>query len=140
MTALAVAAALGRAGSAEAQQSIVLYTSNDATLNKLVATEFTKATGIQVDVVSAGSGVVIKRVADREGPPAGRHRLGHQPLAAADQRAVFRPLRLGAQGRDPGRVSAIRRTAGSAPTSTCWWSCRTPSRSRRPRGPRPGTT
>ena len=56
------AATLGWAGGVEAQQRIVIYSSNDATLNKLVATEFTKATGVAADVVSAGSGVVIKRV------------------------------------------------------------------------------
>jgi iron(III) transport system substrate-binding protein len=71
MTAMAVAAALGWAGSAHAQKSVVIYTSNDATLNKLVATEFTKATGVQADVVSAGSGVVIKRVETEKDRPQG---------------------------------------------------------------------
>lgn len=72
MTALAVAAALGWAGAAQAQQKgIVIYTSNDATLNKLIATEFTKATGVQADVVSAGSGVVIKRVDTEKDRPQG---------------------------------------------------------------------
>ena len=53
MTVVAVAAvALGFAGTAQAQKPIIIYTSNDATLNKLVATEFTKATGVQADVVS----------------------------------------------------------------------------------------
>ena len=88
----------------QAQQRIVIYSSNDATLNKLVATEFTKATGIEADVVSAGSGVVDQARRNREGPAAGRHRLGHQPLAAADQCAVFRFLRLAEQGRDTGRI------------------------------------
>jgi iron(III) transport system substrate-binding protein len=67
----AVAAALGWAGPATAQQRIVIYTSNDATLNKLVATEFTKATGVQADVVSAGSGVVMKRVETEKDRPQG---------------------------------------------------------------------
>ena len=62
IAAAAFVAALGWTGVVEAQQRIVIYSSNDATLNKLVATEFTKATGVQADVVSAGSGVVIKRV------------------------------------------------------------------------------
>lgn len=65
-------AALGWAGGVEAQQQrIVIYSSNDATLNKLVATEFTKATGVQADVVSAGSGVVIKRVETEKDRPQG---------------------------------------------------------------------
>jgi len=66
-----VAATLGWAGGVEAQQRIVIYSSNDATLNKLVATEFTKATGVQADVISAGSGVVIKRVETEKERPQG---------------------------------------------------------------------
>jgi iron(III) transport system substrate-binding protein len=69
--AAALVAALGWAGGAEAQQRIVIYSSNDATLNKLVATEFTKATGVQADVISAGSGVVIKRVETEKERPQG---------------------------------------------------------------------
>lgn len=71
IAAAVVAATLGWAGSVEAQQRIVIYSSNDATLNKLVATEFTKATGIQADVISAGSGVVIKRVETEKDRPQG---------------------------------------------------------------------
>jgi iron(III) transport system substrate-binding protein len=67
----ALVAALGWTGTAAAQQRIVIYSSNDATLNKLVATEFTKATGIAADVVSAGSGVVIKRVETEKERPQG---------------------------------------------------------------------
>src|SRR5690349_5197697 len=67
----AAAALLGWAGVACAQQRVVLYTSNDATLNKLVAAEFEKATGIAVDVISAGSGVVIKRLQSEKARPQG---------------------------------------------------------------------
>jgi iron(III) transport system substrate-binding protein len=68
---LAAAALLGWAGTAQAQQRVVLYTSNEATLNKLIATEFQKATGTAVDVVSAGSGVIIKRVETEKDRPQG---------------------------------------------------------------------
>jgi iron(III) transport system substrate-binding protein len=71
IAAAAFVAALGWASGVEAQQRIVIYSSNDATLNKLVATEFTKATGIQADVVSAGSGVVIKRIETEKDRPQG---------------------------------------------------------------------
>jgi iron(III) transport system substrate-binding protein len=71
IAATAAAAILGWAGGAAAQQRIVIYSSNDATLNKLVATEFTKATGVAADVVSAGSGVVIKRVETEKDRPQG---------------------------------------------------------------------
>ena len=66
-----VAALLGWAAPADAQQRVVLYTSNEATLNKLIAAEFEKASGIAVDVVSAGSGVVIKRVQTEKDRPQG---------------------------------------------------------------------
>ena len=62
---------LAWAGLAGAQQRVVLYTSNDATLNKLIAAEFEKASGIAVDVISAGSGVVVKRLQSEKGRPQG---------------------------------------------------------------------
>src|SRR5437763_14779981 len=71
IAAAAFLAALGWAGVVEAQQRIVIYSSNDATLNKLVATEFTKATGVEADVVSAGSGVLVKRVETEKARPQG---------------------------------------------------------------------
>jgi iron(III) transport system substrate-binding protein len=71
VVACAAAALLGWAGLASAQQRVVLYTSNEATLNKLIASEFEKATGIAVDVISAGSGVVIKRLQSEKDRPQG---------------------------------------------------------------------
>src|SRR6478736_2615500 len=69
--AAAFVTALGWAGGAEAQQRIVIYSANDATLNKLVAAEFAKATGVEADVVSAGSGVVMKRIETEKDRPQG---------------------------------------------------------------------
>ena len=69
--ACAAAVLLGWAGLADAQQRVVLYTSNEATLNKLIAAEFEKATGIAVDIISAGSGVVIKRLQSEKDRPQG---------------------------------------------------------------------
>lgn len=71
LAACAVAVLLGWAGLAGAQQRVALYTSNEATLNKLIATEFEKETGIAVNVISAGSGVVIKRVQTEKDRPQG---------------------------------------------------------------------
>ena len=71
LAACAAAVLLGWAGLAGAQQRVVLYTSNEATLNKLIAGEFEKATGIAVDVISAGSGVVIKRLQSEKDRPQG---------------------------------------------------------------------
>ncbi|WP_082076988.1 extracellular solute-binding protein [Bradyrhizobium sp. LTSPM299] len=66
-----LAASLFAAGLASAQENVVLYSSNDDTVNKLVADGFTKATGIRVDVVSTGSGVLVRRVASEAANPQG---------------------------------------------------------------------
>lgn len=71
LAACAAAVLLGWAGVAAAQERVVLYTSNEATLNKLVATEFQKATGVELNVISAGSGVVIKRLQSEKDRPQG---------------------------------------------------------------------
>jgi spermidine/putrescine-binding protein len=42
---------LGRGSGAEAQKKLVVYTSNESTLNDLVFGAFTKETGIQVEPV-----------------------------------------------------------------------------------------
>ncbi len=49
-------------GGARAEQRLVIYSANDSTLNELVAAAFTKETGIKVEMVSAGSGVLMKRI------------------------------------------------------------------------------
>lgn len=69
--ALVLAVALVTAGIASAQQSVVLYSANDDTVNKLVADGFAKATGIRVDVVSTGSGVLARRIASEAANPQG---------------------------------------------------------------------
>ena len=51
------ASLLTGAGAAEAQQKLVVYSANDSTLNDLVFAAFGKESGIQVEPVSAGSGV-----------------------------------------------------------------------------------
>ncbi|MGH1590199.1 extracellular solute-binding protein [Methylobacterium phyllosphaerae] len=58
-------------GAARAQSSVVLYSANDDTVNTLVAEGFTKATGIRVDVVSTGSGVLARRLASEAANPQG---------------------------------------------------------------------
>jgi iron(III) transport system substrate-binding protein len=71
VVACTLAVLLGWTAVAGAQQSVVLYTSNEATLNKLIAAEFEKETGISVNVISAGSGVVIKRLQSEKDRPQG---------------------------------------------------------------------
>jgi hypothetical protein len=56
---LVVLGALFASATSEAQQKVVIYSSNDDTLHKLVFAAFTKETGIVVELVSAGSGVIV---------------------------------------------------------------------------------
>jgi len=67
--ALAFCIALLLAAPAWAEQRLVLYSSNDDTVNKMVADAFTKASGIAVDVVSTGSGVLFRRIVSESARP-----------------------------------------------------------------------
>ncbi|MBR0787816.1 extracellular solute-binding protein [Bradyrhizobium manausense] len=104
---VALAVSLLAAGSAWAEQHVVLYSANDDTVNKLVADGFAKATGIKVDVVSTGSGVLVRRITSEATNPQGDVIWGVsatilrlaspylQPYPAKDREAVP------AQFRDP---------------------------------------
>jgi len=62
--------AIAFAGSAiAADKQVVMYSANDDTVNTMVATAFTKATGIKVNVISAGSGLLYRRIAAESGNP-----------------------------------------------------------------------
>lgn len=69
--ALVAIAAIGLAlaGPARAEQHLVLYSANDDTVNTMVADAYTKATGIKVDVISTGSGVLFRRIASEQARP-----------------------------------------------------------------------
>ena len=105
---VALAVSLLAAGSASAEQHVVLYSANDDTVNKLVSDGFAKATGIKVDVVSTGSGVLVRRITSEAANPQGDVIWGVsatilrlaspylQPYQAKEREAVP------AQFRDPG--------------------------------------
>ncbi len=84
--ALTVAAA---AGPAVAADHVVLYSANDDTVNKLVADGFKKETGMTVNVVSTGSGVLFRRIASEAGQSAGRCRVGCQLRPAEAERQIL---------------------------------------------------
>jgi iron(III) transport system substrate-binding protein len=68
---LSLLAALATPGAAEAQKKLVVYSANDTTLNDLVFGAFKKETGIEVEPVAAGSGVLMRRLqAEKERPQA----------------------------------------------------------------------
>ena len=96
---------------AQAAKKLVVYTSNDSTLNDLV---FARLPQRDRHRGRAGGGRLGRRhapPAGREGAAAGRHRVGREPLAAADQQDAVRALRLEEQAtprrpsiRDPDNL------------------------------------
>jgi iron(III) transport system substrate-binding protein len=103
---LALAIVMGPAG-AWAQQKVVVYSANDSTLNDLVFAAFTKATGIQVESVSTGSGVLFKRIQAEKDRPQGDIIWGVARSLLETNKAYFQPYRsknvdaIPAEYRDP---------------------------------------
>src|SRR5436309_815904 len=56
---------------AMAAGKVVVYTANDSNLNRFVFEAFTKETGIEVEPVEAGSGVVFRRINSEKERPLG---------------------------------------------------------------------
>src|SRR6187455_1843035 len=69
MAALLLAAAT--ATSALGQGKVVVYTSNDSNLNRFIFEAFKKETGVEVEQVEAGSGVILRRMASERERPLG---------------------------------------------------------------------
>jgi iron(III) transport system substrate-binding protein len=70
MLLLAGAAAM-TGGPAAGQGKVVVYTANDSNLNRFVFEAFKKETGVEVEQVEAGSGVVFRRIASERERPLG---------------------------------------------------------------------
>jgi len=64
-----LAVTFGAVGVAEAQSKLVVYSANDSTLNDLVFAAFSKETGIAVEPVAAGSGVLVRRLQSEKARP-----------------------------------------------------------------------
>ena len=93
-TALALASMLGAlvlAPAAWAQKKLVVYTSNESTLNDLVFAAFKKETGIEVEPVAAGSGVVIRRLQAEKANPLGDIIWGVSRSLLQTNKALFQP-------------------------------------------------
>ena len=92
---------------AEAQQKVVVYSANDNTLNDLVFAAFTKATGVQVEPISAGSGVLFKRIQAEKDRPQGDVIWGVARSLLETNKQYFAPYRsknvdaIPAEYRDP---------------------------------------
>src|SRR3954468_3825496 len=83
--------ALGAGGAAQAQKKLVVYTSNDSTLNDLVFGAFKKESGIEVEPVAAGSGVVIRLLQAEKARPLGDIIWGVSRSLLQTNKALFEP-------------------------------------------------
>ena len=125
---------------AQAQKKLVVYTSNESTLNELVFAAFTKETGIEVEPVAAGSGVVIRRLQAEKERPLGDIIWGVSRSLLQTNKALFDALRLEEQGRHAGRVSRPRRSVDRQQPAPAGDPAEHQDRCRPTRGRRPGPT
>src|ERR1700758_5145639 len=86
---LFAALAIGRPASAAGR--LVVYSSNDANLNRFVFDAFTRETGIPVDPVEGGSGVVFRRIASERERPLGDVVWGVSRALLTSNRALLAP-------------------------------------------------
>jgi iron(III) transport system substrate-binding protein len=68
---LTAIAAMALGGLAHAQNKVVVYSANDSNLDRFVFDGFTKKTGIAVEEITAGSGVLFRRIASEKDKPLG---------------------------------------------------------------------
>ena len=108
LTLASLVCALGTAGTAEAQKKLVVYTANESTLNDLVFGAFARETGIQVDPVAAGSGVLMRRLQAEKARPQGDIVWGVSRSLLQTNKALFEAYAsrnkdaTPAEYRDPG--------------------------------------
>jgi len=101
------AAALACATPAAAQQKLVVYTANESNLNHFIFDAFAKETGIQVEPVEAGSGVLFRRIASEKEHPLGDIVWGVSRALLRSNKALLAPYAsknkdaTPAQFRDP---------------------------------------
>jgi iron(III) transport system substrate-binding protein len=91
VTMASLVVALGAGGAAQAQTKLVVYTSNDSTLNDLVFGAFKQETGIEVEPVAAGSGVVVRRLQAEKARPLGDIIWGVSRSLLQTNKALFAP-------------------------------------------------
>lgn len=105
-TMLAITAAgVAIAGRARAEDRMVLYSANDDTVNKIVAEGFKSASGITVDVVSTGSGVLFRRLNSEAARPQADVIWGTSAALLTQNRKLFAPY----AAKDEDKVPAAYR-------------------------------
>ena len=88
---LVVLGTLASGGFVRAEGRLVVYSSNDANLNRFVFDAFTRETGIPVDPVEGGSGVVFRRIASEREHPLGDVVWGVSRALLTNNRALLAP-------------------------------------------------
>ena len=87
-----VAALLLLVGTARAaDRSVVIYSANESVLDELVFSTFTAETGIAVQPVEAGSGVLVKRMSSEKERPQGDIIWGVSRSLLQTNKALFEP-------------------------------------------------
>src|SRR5260370_23871265 len=76
---------------AQATKKLVVYTSNDSTLNGLVVGASRRETGIEVEPVAAGSGVVMRRLQAEKARPLGDIVWGVSRSLLQTNKTLFEP-------------------------------------------------
>src|SRR5262249_54983435 len=85
------ALALASAQPAAAHQKLVVYTANESNLNHFIFEAFAKETGIQVEPVEAGSGVLFRRIASEKEHPLGDIVWGVSRALLRSNKALLAP-------------------------------------------------
>ena len=104
---LAAAGIAALIGTARAADQVVVYSANESTLDNLVFEAFKKETGVQVQPIEAGSGVLMKRIAAEKDRPQGDIIWGVSRSLLQTNAQYFAPYRsknvdaVPAEFRDP---------------------------------------
>jgi iron(III) transport system substrate-binding protein len=94
-----VAVAMG--GAVKAQNKVVVYSANDGNLNRFVFDNFTKETGIAVEGIAAGSGVLFRRIASEHEKPLGDIVWGVSRALLQSNKGLLAPYVSKSKGATP---------------------------------------
>ncbi|MGH8430859.1 MAG: extracellular solute-binding protein [Solimonas sp.] len=87
----ALPVALFATGARAQAKKVIIYSTNESTLNNLVFDAFRKETGIEVEPVAAGSGVLMRRVQAEKARPLGDIVWGISRSLLQTNKALFEP-------------------------------------------------
>jgi len=77
-----------------ANGKVVVYSTNQAAQNEMMAAAFEKATGIKCEMVRAGSGVQLKRMKAEKGRPLGDVALGFSKIILMNNMDLWEPYKI----------------------------------------------